>query len=75
VDAATTGILLVIELDDRTHQQAKRRERDEFVDRALTAAGIPILHVKAASAYDARELGAAIARQMTAGATTAARAA
>jgi very-short-patch-repair endonuclease len=64
VDGTTTAILLVIELDDRTHQQARRRERDAFVDRALAAAGIPILHVKAASAYDARELAAVIARQM-----------
>src|SRR5205085_2182044 len=46
-DAATAAITLVIELDDRSHQRPDRRDRDAFVDRALAAAGIPILHVPA----------------------------
>jgi hypothetical protein len=55
-DADTTAIALVIELDDRTHQRAARQERDAFVDRALAAAGIPILRVATASTYDVRAL-------------------
>lgn len=55
-DAATTAILLAIELDDRSHQRKDRRERDAFVDAALDVAGIPILHVPTAPAYDARAL-------------------
>lgn len=54
--------LLVIELDDASHERAARQERDEFVDRALMAAGVPILHVKVAHAYVARELDDAIQR-------------
>jgi len=56
VDSSSTALLLVIELDDRTHRQAKRRERDIFVDRALATAGIPILRVTAAAKYDMAQL-------------------
>lgn len=52
----TMAIVLVIELDDRTHLQADRSERDSFVDRALATAGIAILRVKAAANYDPRAL-------------------
>jgi len=61
VDSESTAIVMVIELDDRSHRQAKRRERDIFVDRAFAAAQIPILHVPAANDYDARQLRRTIA--------------
>ena len=34
-----------IELDDVSHNQAERIDRDEFVDSAYDACGIPLLHV------------------------------
>lgn len=52
----TVAPLLVIELDDASHKAQHRRKRDEFVDAALTAAGLPILHVPAAYSYQSREL-------------------
>ena len=45
-DATDVQPILVIELDDRSHDRPDRRERDAFVDRALSQAGIPILHVR-----------------------------
>lgn len=36
----------VIELDDRSHDDPKRKERDRFVDAALKAAGYKILHIR-----------------------------
>ena len=36
--------LLAVELDDRTHSQTERRQRDHFVDQVLTTVDIPILH-------------------------------
>lgn len=54
--AGTLGIRMVIEPDDRSHARSDRRERDTFIDRALEAAGIPILRVPAASQYNARAL-------------------
>ena len=55
-DADTTSIALALELDDRTHQREDRQERDVFVDRALAAAGVPILRIPAAAAYDVKAL-------------------
>lgn len=48
--------VLVIELDDQSHQQARRQTRDNFVEKALEAAKIPIMRVKAQSMYPPREL-------------------
>ena len=60
IDAGSTRILLAVELDDRTHRQSIRRERDAFVDRALEAAGVPILRVAAAAAYNPSALRAEV---------------
>ncbi len=56
IDPVTTAILLVIELDDKTHQLADRQSRDVFVDQALASAGVAILRVPAAREYDLDEL-------------------
>lgn len=56
--------LLVIELDDRSHEREDRRQRDAFVDRALGAAGLPILHVPARAAYDAAQIAAEVGRAL-----------
>ncbi len=56
MDERTAEIRLLIELDDRTHQRPDRQERDRFLDQAVCAAGLPVLHVAAAPRYDAREL-------------------
>ncbi len=65
-DWKTTEILLAVELDDRSHQLAHRRRRDNFLNDALAAAGIPLARFQAASRYDAAalaaELGAALMR-------------
>ncbi len=52
--------LLVIELDDASHQSKKRQERDAFLDKVLAAAGLPILHVPAKQGYPQAELAARI---------------
>lgn len=59
-ETATMKPRLVIELDDRSHQKKDRQERDELVDGALKAAGLPILHVRAAKGYVPQELFAQI---------------
>jgi len=56
--------MLAIELDDSSHKRAARQERDSFVDSALAAAGLPILHVPARSGYNAQELADAIQQKM-----------
>lgn len=48
--------LVVIELDDKSHNKKSRKERDEFVNKALAAANINIIHVKTAASYDTKEI-------------------
>lgn len=42
VELATGSVVLVVELDDRSHGRADRRERDAFVNAVLDRAGIPL---------------------------------
>jgi len=48
--------ILVIELDDRSHEQPERRERDILVDKVLFRCNIPILHVKNTNRYETEVL-------------------
>jgi hypothetical protein len=48
--------MLVIELDDGSHDREDRKDRDGLVDRILTAAQIPILRVAAKASYPPKEL-------------------
>lgn len=44
--------VLVIELDDSSHQQEQRQQRDALVDAIYAQAGLPIWHVPVAYSYD-----------------------
>jgi Protein of unknown function (DUF2726) len=65
INTETTDILLIIELDDATHNRRDRQMRDAFVDQAFAAAGIEILHVKAAAKYSVNELRANVMARVT----------
>ncbi len=56
----TGETVLVIELDDSSHLQKDRKERDMFVDRVLGGAGVPILHQRCQANYNLQELRQAI---------------
>jgi len=47
----TLDVAAVVELDDASHRRKDRVERDEFVDKALSSAGIPIVHFAACKGY------------------------
>ena len=47
----TVEIQAAIELDDKTHQNESRHERDEFADAAMKQSGIPIFHFSVKRAY------------------------
>ena len=55
-DPESYVVIGVIELDDRSHLRENRRVRDDFIDGALEAAGIPILHTPAQRRYLASKL-------------------
>jgi very-short-patch-repair endonuclease len=42
VELTSGDVVLVVELDDRSHDQAERRERDRFVNSVLEYSGIPV---------------------------------
>lgn len=43
--------VVAIELDDSSHDQPERLQRDQFVDSVLESASLPIIHVKAKRGY------------------------
>ena len=55
-DRENIAPVLVIELDDASHEREDRRERDAFLDDALATAGLPILHITAKRSYVPKEL-------------------
>jgi very-short-patch-repair endonuclease len=59
-DREKVSPLLVIELNDRSHESQKRQDRDAFLQRAFESAGIPILWVTAQASYNPRELAATV---------------
>ncbi len=56
--------LLVIELNDSSHDQAKRIRRDDFLVRALEGAGVAFFPVVIASQYDREDLERGIAEKV-----------
>lgn len=50
------AIQFAVELDDKSHERQSRKERDDFVDRALAAAGVPIFRFTAKRGYSIQEI-------------------
>lgn len=59
-DRRTLWPALAIELDDSSHQHIAARQRDEFKNRVLKRAGLPLLRINVQSAYDKTLLSKAI---------------
>lgn len=55
-DPAALMVQFVVELDDETHRQSERQARDEFVDKVLQAAGIPVFHFIAKRGYSVQDV-------------------
>ena len=56
--------LLVIELDDSSHERPEAQERDRVKNAALQSAGLPILRVPAQQSYDATLLAQMIRMEL-----------
>jgi hypothetical protein len=54
--AKDLAVQYVVELDDQSHDRASRQDRDEFVDHALKAAGVPIAHFTVKRSYAVAEV-------------------
>ena len=55
----------VIELDDKSHEKLERRQRDEFVDTALHAAGVTIFHFSVQQTYNLNEIRKLLSKPST----------
>jgi very-short-patch-repair endonuclease len=57
-DPQTVIPLAGIELDDKSHERADRKKRDEFVEDVFGAAGLELLRVRVQRSYQPQELAA-----------------
>ena len=60
-------VLCAIELNDASHQRKDRQERDELLDKACRAAGLPLILFDARHAYLPTEISARIAEAIAGG--------
>jgi len=59
-DPKDLAVQFVVELDDSSHQQSRRQARDEFLDKALAAAGVPVFHFPVKRTYSVQDIRGAI---------------
>ncbi len=55
-DPRDLSVVCAVELDDASHSQRKRIERDIFLEGVCAAAGLPLLRVPTSRHYDPREI-------------------
>jgi hypothetical protein len=60
-DSVTMKPVFGIELDDSSHKQNNRQERDEFVESVCEVAGLPLLRLPVQRAYNSSEVEVLIA--------------
>lgn len=54
------SVVAAVELDDKSHRQRKRKERDDFLAGVCQAIGLPLVQVPAQRAYSVPELRAQV---------------
>jgi len=59
----TLNPVCAIELDDQSHNQKKRQQRDELLESVCKGAGLPLLRVPAKRAYKPEELRVLLAKR------------
>jgi hypothetical protein len=52
----TLAIVAAIELDDRSHDEKDRKERDRFVQKVFAQAGVPLVRIEARRGYNVGEI-------------------
>lgn len=60
----TLNVLFVIELDDGTHRRRDRKTRDDFLNRVMASAGIPIVRYPVRHSYTPAHINNSIAMQL-----------
>lgn len=65
LDKISLETILVIELDDRSHNTFRVKQRDKFVNGALESANINVLRYKSRQLYDSNEIRNLIVSKLT----------
>lgn len=60
------SVVCVIELNDKSHEQKDRQDRDAFLQRTCQSAGVPLVFFQAQHAYSPIEVSAKIAEAISA---------
>ena len=55
-EVETMKVLAAVELDDSSHNSPKTQKRDELVNGAFAAAGMPLIRFRVRAQYDANEV-------------------
>jgi hypothetical protein len=63
-DKKTAVPLLGVELDDSSHSQTKRQERDQFVENVFKKAGLPLERIPVRPSYNTKDLSARLASRI-----------
>jgi ribosomal protein L37AE/L43A len=64
-DPATMKPIMGVEMDDENHARRDRQDRDEFVAQVFEAAGLPLLHVRAAASYSPQNIADLVRRAIS----------
>ena len=59
-DPGNLSIMFAVELDDSSHRKKSRQDRDNFLNAAMQAAGVPLYRFTAKKSYDPQEIRSAI---------------
>jgi hypothetical protein len=59
------SVVCAIELDDSSHQQARRRQRDDFVNKTFGVAGIPLVRLPVKHSYSVHDVQATLAAALS----------
>ena len=62
VRSSDLSLIAGIELDDSSHEEEDRQQRDAFVDTVFASAGLPLIHVPAQAAYAPAEVRAKLGK-------------
>lgn len=60
-------VLCAVELDDKSHKRADRAKRDQFVDKALAGAGIPMCRFAVQREYKEQDIARKISERLEGG--------
>ncbi|QKK06962.1 MAG: DUF2726 domain-containing protein [Planctomycetota bacterium] len=61
---ARTRVLACVELDDSSHGQQRRRERDAFLERVCAAAGVRLVRVEGRQRYELEGVAGVLAKEV-----------